>query len=75
MTDLKPCPFCGGEAERDSEYSLSRFCGKPSTLYGWFHATCGDCGVSGPTIFADNDEQSVEALTRAADTAWNRREG
>lgn len=74
MSDLKPCPFCGGNAEIVSDYSSEQ--GK--TLYKVWHS-CGDIkgnikwkyGHSGgididtPWCFEEND--AIEA--------WNRRDG
>ncbi len=35
MTDLKPCPFCGGEP-------------KSKLSNGWMWIECRDCGAKGP---------------------------
>jgi len=37
---LKPCPFCGGEADVDTYYSNNGFFDKPTKIYKVF---CQDC--------------------------------
>lgn len=41
MTELKPCPFCGGTDLRKSSMKN----GHDPRLFYWF---CDDCGASGP---------------------------
>lgn len=53
---LKPCPFCGGEAELNS--TQERVSNHP-----WFWVTCRVCKVGQP--------QSLYAAAEAAATAWN----
>jgi Lar family restriction alleviation protein len=64
MTDLKPCPFCGGEAE----FSL----GKTGDGADWHYLECGECEAMGPRIkYADHNIAVKEALAEA----WNNRAG
>ena len=62
MDELKPCPFCGGEAEIETFYPSS-----PMRLLGWKYAyvECQVCGCrSGVKIGVD---EAIET--------WNRRAG
>lgn len=57
MNELKPCPFCGGEAAI-REYS--------NGFNIWFRVRCDSCGVAQDGIRNGyGKEQAVEA--------WNRR--
>ena len=64
MSDLNPCPFCGGEAE---------FCtGKTSTGGDWYYLACSECEAMGPHVkYADHNIAVKEALAEA----WNTRAG
>lgn len=60
-TELKPCPFCGGEAVLD-HFTARKGC--EATIQ------CnGGCILYMHTITYDTKEEAVEAVT----TAWNRR--
>lgn len=59
MTELKPCPFCGGEAFLSG--SPERCC---------FYVTCFACGASGPIETYLNQKEKGEAICRAIDL-WN----
>lgn len=50
MTELKPCPFCGGEAKLTEPYM------------NIYVISCGNCGV-GSAIYT-NSEQAIEAWNR-----------
>ena len=61
MSELKPCPFCGGEAVLEpyksrKGYEASIQCN-------------GGCILHMVTITYDTEEEAIEAVT----TAWNRR--
>jgi Lar family restriction alleviation protein len=59
--ELKPCPFCGGEAVL--EHFKSRK-GYEATIQ------CnGECVLYMSTITHDTEEEAIEAVTKA----WNRR--
>lgn len=60
---LKPCPFCGGEAEYE------RF-NNPKT---WFTVRCSRCGCQ-TDGFCINHDDATAAENKAANAAvWNRR--
>lgn len=44
FTDLKPCPFCGGEAQEQSA-----FLGRKKYLVAWIK--CSRCGASTASYF------------------------
>lgn len=60
MSDLKPCPFCGGEARLDI--------GK--MVFTDAEVSCEGCGTCGPNC---DDGAGQEASTRLAIAAWNTR--
>ena len=59
MTELKPCPFCGGKAKRRYEMP-----------YSWIE--CSMCKAASPFAF---DEQEQRDGMKIAVEAWNRRDG
>lgn len=73
--DLKPCPFCGGEAERKLAYGYAE---------GWY-IKCNKCKIKTFPIFIDyprvtyaggNDESTrytSEKAAKIAEDMWNRR--
>lgn len=65
MSDLKSCPFCGGE--RFKAYSTW----VPSEADYWF-AVCEDCGARGPEVACKSRDPKDEWESRAFD-AWNTR--
>ena len=60
---LKPCPFCGGQAE-NSTGQISD--GKP-----WHYVECVDCGAIGPT-YGEYAAHNI-AVTEWRSDQWNRR--
>ena len=79
MVELKPCPFCSGDAriiKKSTGYS-----GNPTTIMDGFVAGCTKCGIFTP-IFTTKiwlDEVGVlhnerNGAEKAAE-AWNRRTG
>lgn len=77
MIKLKPCPFCGGEA--DLIMSTRGIGDNMTTIRNTFVVRCRKCGISGKyhesRIYQTNDgEVHIEAT--GADEAikeWNRR--
>jgi Lar family restriction alleviation protein len=60
--ELKPCPFCGGEAE----LSL----GKTGDGKDWHYLECSECEAMGPRVqYAEHNIAIKDALAEA----WNRR--
>lgn len=51
---LKPCPFCGGEAER--QWGIN-----PKPIY-WVE--CTECGIEG--VVCLSEEEAIEAWNRRA---------
>ena len=77
MSELKPCPFCGGEASFRVNVNTER-----RTTKGWrFGITCTNCGVQTPKIDYIYESQlgrtgEIETITDErikAIEAWNRR--
>lgn len=67
MTDLKPCPFCGGPASADAD-EIMRYVdeeGKNSTIV-LFSVGCINCGCK--TYRYSKMESAIEAWNRRADT-------
>ena len=64
MTDLKPCPFCGGEAEINVKYGDYGY-----TPHVYF-VRCKHCGVK-----MEMESNSYNDLSNAVVIAWNRRVG
>lgn len=62
MTELKPCPFCGHEAELSS----GKFDGKDTS-----YVMCKRCGSQGEFFFVSPKYASAERAIKA----WNRRVG
>ena len=75
MSELKPCPFCGGEAESGVKFRES--CGSDITLVAL--AGCKECGVWKGRRFIASSRTSMipfsEYLTAFNDAIvlWNRR--
>lgn len=61
MSELKPCPFCGGEAEM--HYGVISEDNTPH----WYDASCKDekCRGYATVCFSNTKEKAIEA--------WNRR--
>ena len=62
MTDLKPCPFCGGEADI-LEHQFEGF----SPTYG---VTCLDCNCETYQFF-DTEDEAIAAWNRRAKEGEN----
>lgn len=59
--DLKPCPFCGSEAQRESNNSYN---GDAMYDFMWFAVYCPKCGCAATPRYQTANE---------AIDAWNRR--
>ena len=63
MTDeLKPCPFCGGEAKIKCGEIVNRY---NTAVYRHYHVECMSCGVD--TRNFDTDDEAIEAWNRRTD--------
>jgi len=56
MPELKPCPFCGGEAIAEMN----------ENWYWEYEVYCTKCGATFQTSF-DTEEEAVKAWNRRAD--------
>lgn len=63
MTELKPCPFCGGTSIKEA-WQLK--------LDVEFFATCASCGASGPVVTLITVERETDGERRAIEL-WNAR--
>jgi Lar family restriction alleviation protein len=62
MDKLKPCPFCGGEAETSHGFDKS--------AKEYFFVSCGMCNAKTMNFYKWWDSDNYES---AAIEAWNRR--
>jgi Lar family restriction alleviation protein len=78
--ELKPCPFCGGEArasKREIKFLGQNYIGQRKLRFG-VQCICNRCKARGPlisaTIITDNNcWVKTEKLKKDAIEAWNRR--
>jgi Lar family restriction alleviation protein len=67
--ELKPCPFCGGEAVQGRSFGFDSH-GHLDEYYIY----CFTCGAKGPAYDKENDIlRLTERTVRKAADAWNRR--
>lgn len=64
MTQLKPCPFCGGRAKYVD-------LGDPDDFSDW-DVECTKCGI---VMICPGKEEGCTTTKREAKAAWNRRVG
>ena len=76
MTELKPCPFCGGKAE----FHISSYDGNNSTRKWWFDVRCKKCFSRLPNVYRIDvlfsTSGDIKILTDERNKAvekWNRR--
>ncbi len=82
MSELKPCPFCGGKghiSSREIRYIGQNYFGAKKIKIG-VQIICGRCKArggltTGEVIYASHQEQreGLEPLENGAIEAWNRR--
>ena len=68
---LKPCPFCGGEAELCYGPGLGTDSCRGYTLY----ASCNDCGAKSPGLWQEKKPEPNDQLWKDAADEWNQRPG
>lgn len=68
--ELKPCPFCGGEAELMWNYGGQA---KYGGSYYYFFARCKVCGASTKHSPKTTDDPNEDDLYLSVIDAWNRR--
>lgn len=68
MNELKPCPFCGGEAK----IHKSTECWGHGEYVGYAVVKCCKCFATGMKIY-DREMPNNETMERLAREAWNRR--
>ena len=66
---LKPCPFCGGEAELFKDISFSAESGKQIAEIKAF-AWCCECSA---LVSGDTEIEAVELWNRRANTVYSER--
>lgn len=54
---LKPCPFCGGEAEKKKYFFQHKLV---------YVVMCGGCGSRSPMFLEEAKERAIEAWNRRA---------
>ena len=68
MAELKPCPFCGGEARmKYGKYNLLGAYGTEETARKWAGVWCVKCGIEQPIRKYVTKEQAIEAWNRRAE--------
>lgn len=77
MTELKPCPFCGGESE--IRLVRSGIKQQSATIMNEYNAGCGKCNIW-TSCFESEIRQDQEGYVRVEKTgvdeaieAWNKR--
>jgi Lar family restriction alleviation protein len=71
MTNLKPCPFCGGEAELCYGPGLGTDSCRGYTLY----ASCNECGAKSPGLWQEKKPKPNDQSWKDAADDWNSRPG
>lgn len=74
MAELKPCPFCGGEARLD-RFRVSFHVGSPKYDGFAIVAKCKKCGALSPYMRGTIHGSFRESERGMAVYAWNRRAG
>ena len=67
LSRLKPCPFCGGQAEVREETRPD-----PPASYGVYLVKCPRCGARTRDFINDGSYGEKHSISDAAE-AWNRR--
>ena len=71
MSNINPCPFCGGKAELRTTIYEGKRKGVPIDSY----VTCTKCFAMSDRFLYKNTDRTGANPAEAAVNAWNRREG
>lgn len=71
MTNLKPCPFCDGEAELCYGPGLGTDSCRGYTLY----AGCNECGAKSPGLWQEKKPEPSDPIWEDVAEEWNYRPG
>ncbi len=71
MNNLKPCPFCGGEAELCYGPGLGTDSCRGYTL----QASCNECCAKSPGLWQEKKPEPDDAIWKDAADEWNWRPG
>lgn len=71
MSKLKPCPFCGGEAELCYGPGLGTDSCRGYTLY----AGCNECGAKSPGLWQEKKPEPSDPIWKDTADEWNYRPG
>ena len=71
MNNLKPCPFCGGEAELCYGPGLGTDSCRGYTL----QASCNECCAKSPGLWQERRPEPDDAIWKDAADEWNWRPG
>lgn len=71
MSDLKPCPFCGGDAKLCYGPGLGTDSCRGYTLY----AGCNECGAKSPGLWQEKRPEPDDQNWKDAADEWNSRPG
>ena len=69
MTELKPCPFCGGEARISINSDTNIVFGEET----WAIAFCGSCGIRTPRFYFCPEQNERCEAEMMVTKRWNRR--
>ena len=64
-TNLKPCPFCGGEGKIEYEDVDGYY----QKYYSWVHVVCQKCYATIGRVYDDRDRSKRYAIK-----TWNKRQ-
>ena len=72
MNELKPCPFCGGEAKLHVSHH-GDFTDIHVEMITCINVRCKNCNARSEMKYANGHNRSYETAEKEAIEAWNRR--